>query len=163
MADSLFFLLLGSNQGNRLDQLVNAAVKVECLIGSISAYSSVYQTEPWGNSDQPFFLNQALKVQSQLTPMEVLSLIQSIELEMGRTRLTKWGARTIDIDILYWGDHVINLPMLKIPHPEIQHRKFTLMTLDEIAPDFIHPILQLTNQQLLLACKDDLSVTRFTN
>ena len=163
MADSLFFLLLGSNQGDRLDQLVNAAVKIECLIGRISASSSVYQTEPWGNRHQPFFLNQALKVQSQLTPTEALRMIQCIELEMGRTRLAKWGARTIDIDILYWGDHIINLPKLKIPHPEIQHRKFTLMAMAEIAPDFIHPILKNTNQQLLVACKDDLTVTRFTN
>lgn len=161
MADSLYFLLLGSNQGNRLDQLFNAAAKIEYQIGQISAHSSIYQTEPWGNSDQPFFLNQALKVKSQLIPTEALRIFQSIELEMGRTRLTKWGARTIDIDILYWDDQIINLPKLIIPHPQIQHRKFTLMALAEIAPDFIHPILQRTNEQLLVACKDDLSVTRF--
>jgi 2-amino-4-hydroxy-6-hydroxymethyldihydropteridine diphosphokinase len=153
-----FFLLLGSNQGDRIQQLSDAIDKIEQLIGSIKKKSSIYQTAAWGKTDQPDFLNQALIVKSSLSPQEVLQIIHSIELSMGRQRTTQWSARAIDIDILYVGDLVLSLPDLKIPHPQIQNRKFALVPLVEIAPSFVHPVLKKTNAELLSLCTDALEV-----
>jgi 2-amino-4-hydroxy-6-hydroxymethyldihydropteridine diphosphokinase len=153
-----FFLLLGSNQGNRVRQLSDATNKINQLIGPIEKKSSIYQTAAWGKTDQPDFLNQALIVKSSLSPQEVLKIIHSIELEMGRQRTSKWNERTIDIDILYAGELVLNLPELKIPHPEIQNRKFALVPLAEIATNFVHPILKKTNKELLSISTDTLEV-----
>ncbi len=153
-----FFLLLGSNQGNQAEQLSNATDKIEQFIGQIEKKSSIYQTAAWGKTDQPDFLNQALIVKSSLSPQEVLQIIHSIELQMGRQRTTKWSERTIDIDILYADALILNLPELKIPHPEIQNRKFALAPLVEIAADFTHPVLKKTNRELLSVCMDILEV-----
>jgi 2-amino-4-hydroxy-6-hydroxymethyldihydropteridine diphosphokinase len=156
-----FTLLLGSNQGNRVMQLNLATDKITHLIGPIIKVSSVYETAAWGKHDQPDFLNQSLVVSSTLNPVEVLQKIQSIESEMGRTRVTKWGERTIDIDILYANDCILDLPQLKIPHPEIQNRRFTLIALTEIDPDFIHPTLQKNHRDLYNDCLDNLPVKLF--
>jgi 2-amino-4-hydroxy-6-hydroxymethyldihydropteridine diphosphokinase len=158
-----FFFLLGSNQGDRVHQLRDATNKISRLIGQIKKKSSIYQTVAWGKTDQPDFLNQALIVKSSLSSQEVLKIIHSIELEMGRQRTTKWSERVIDIDILYANDLIFNLSDLKIPHPEIQNRKFVLIPLVEIAPNFIHPILMKTNAELLSICKDSLAVEIFND
>jgi 2-amino-4-hydroxy-6-hydroxymethyldihydropteridine diphosphokinase len=155
-----FFLLLGSNQGNRVQLLTNAIDKIKRLIGTVEKVSSIYQTAAWGKIDQPNFLNQAVIVESLLKPIEVLHVIHIIELEMGRKRVTKWGERTIDIDILYASDLILHSPNLEIPHPEIQKRRFALVPLNEIAPDFIHPILMKTTADLLSICKDTLVVSK---
>jgi 2-amino-4-hydroxy-6-hydroxymethyldihydropteridine diphosphokinase len=157
---TFFFLLLGSNQGNRVQQLSDATNKINQSIGSIEKKSSIYQTAAWGKTDQPDFLNQALIVKSSLSPQKILQTIHSIELEMGRQRTTKWSERTIDIDILYADELILDLPQLKIPHPEIQNRKFVLTPLVEIAPDFVHPILKKTNKELLSMCTDILEVDK---
>lgn len=158
-----FTLLLGSNQGNRVMQLKVATDKITQLIGHIKKISSIYETAAWGKYDQPDFLNQSLVVNSTLNPVEVLQTIQSIESAMGRTRVTKWGERTIDIDILYANDLVLDLHQLKIPHPEIQNRRFTLIALTEIDPDFIHPILHKNHRDLYNDCLDNLPVKLFTS
>lgn len=154
---------MGSNQGNRAQQLRNACDKIKQFLGPIEKKSSVYQTGAWGKTDQPDFLNQALIVKSSFNPQEVLKIIHSIEKEMGRQRTTKWSERTIDIDILYADELVLNLAELKVPHLEIQNRKFALIPLTEIAPDFVHPVLKKTHAQLLSICHDVLEVKLVTD
>jgi 2-amino-4-hydroxy-6-hydroxymethyldihydropteridine diphosphokinase len=161
VAATSYFLLLGSNQGNRVEQLRSAATKIEKQIGLIEKPSSIYQTAAWGKTDQPDFLNQVLLVKSPLSPLQTLEAIHAIELEMGRKRISKWSERIIDIDILYADDMAVDLPNLKIPHPEIQNRKFALVPLVEIASAFFHPVLMKTNSELLKKCKDSLDVQPF--
>jgi 2-amino-4-hydroxy-6-hydroxymethyldihydropteridine diphosphokinase len=156
-----FTLLLGSNQGNRAEQLQTAAHKIEQSIGAIEKYSSFYETAAWGKTDQPDFLNQVIVLKSILNPIQALATIHAIEIEMGRERIIKWGERVIDIDILYADDLVVNLPHLRIPHPEIQNRKFVLTPLVEIMPNYVHPVLHKTNLELLQACNDSLLVKLF--
>lgn len=152
------FLLLGANLGDPLAQLHSAAAEVRSRIGSIQQESCIYASEAWGLLDQPPFLNQVLEVDTELTALSVLDRIQEIEHDLGRRRLEKWGARLIDIDILYYNDQIIQHERLSIPHPYISQRKFTLIPLAEIAADFIHPILLETNETLLAACDDLLKV-----
>jgi 2-amino-4-hydroxy-6-hydroxymethyldihydropteridine diphosphokinase len=156
----VFTLLLGSNQGNCAEQLQMAIHRIEQSIGVIEKSSSIYQTAAWGRTDQPDFLNQVIIVKSILNPTQILAAIHAIEIEMGRERIIKWGERIIDIDVLYADDIVVNLPHLKIPHPEIQNRKFALAPLAEVMPNYVHPVLHKTNLELLQACSDSLSVTR---
>jgi len=158
-----YYLLLGGNQGDRVNALQEASKKIEKGIGPIANTSLIYQTEAWGKTDQSDFLNQALVVESTLPASNVLSIIQAIESELGRQRNVKWGERTIDIDILYIDNLVIDSPNLVVPHPEIQNRRFALIPLVELNPTFVHPLLKKTNRALLDVCSDALSVTPFTN
>lgn len=154
------FLLFGSNQGDRLANLQYASRQVNERIGQLVLKSSVYSTSAWGNTQQADFLNQVQKVLTTYTPQEILSTIQSIEKGMGRQRTRKWGARIIDIDILYFDDSVVSSPNLTIPHPQIAFRRFTLAPLVEIAPLLVHPVLRKTQAQLLEECADQLAVTK---
>jgi 2-amino-4-hydroxy-6-hydroxymethyldihydropteridine diphosphokinase len=156
----LYFLLLGGNQGNRQHQLQTAIAFIEQTVGVVEKKSSIYETAAWGKTDQSPFLNQAILVNSTLNPTSLLLEIHSIEKKMGRQRLEKWGERTIDIDILFAKDLILKTDELTIPHPEIQHRRFTLVALAEIAPEFVHPVFGKTNAQLLADCKDQLSVVQ---
>ncbi|MEJ5053999.1 2-amino-4-hydroxy-6-hydroxymethyldihydropteridine diphosphokinase [Sphingobacterium sp. MYb382] len=153
------FLLLGANLGDPVQQLAKAVRHIEEQVGAILSISQVYQSEAWGVTDQPAFLNQALAVATALSPLETLEATQNIENKLGRVRLTKWGARLIDIDILYYNDVVYEDERLSIPHPLLQDRKFVLLPLNEIAAEYIHPKLKKTNQQLFLSCIDPLQVT----
>jgi 2-amino-4-hydroxy-6-hydroxymethyldihydropteridine diphosphokinase len=149
---------LGSNLGNSRELLEEAIRNVGIHLGEILETSKLYKTAPWGKSEQPPFLNQVVKLKSALPPKEMLTKIHLIESKMGRIRQEKWGQRIIDIDILYYNDLIFNSLDLKLPHPEIQNRRFTLFPLVDLSPDFIHPILQLSNSDLLAKCEDKLDV-----
>ncbi len=153
-------LLLGSNLGNRKKTLRQACVLIEKRIGTLLLLSSYYESEPWGKTDQPDFLNQALMVETKLSPPAVLAEALSIERELGRIRNEKWGMRTIDIDLLYAETTIINSERLVIPHAGIAERRFVLEPLVEIIPHFIHPILNKNQKQLLDECKDPLKVKK---
>ncbi|MBX2965911.1 MAG: 2-amino-4-hydroxy-6-hydroxymethyldihydropteridine diphosphokinase [Cyclobacteriaceae bacterium] len=154
------FFLLGSNLGDKNRWLAGARQQISRHIGSIVTASSVYKTAAWGNESQDDFYNQVIEVKTTQKPREVLQMIQKIEIQAGRKRIEKWGARTLDIDILFWDDNVISSQDLQVPHPGIPHRRFTLIPLEEIAPDMVHPTLQKSIRQLLVDCKDGLMVER---
>jgi 2-amino-4-hydroxy-6-hydroxymethyldihydropteridine diphosphokinase len=152
------FLLLGSNQDNPIQKLSQARTKLEQEVGKIIIQSAVYKTAAWGKTDQPDFFNQVIRLSSTLDPYPLLEKILGIEKELGRVRHEKWGSRSIDIDILFIGDQLIDIPDLKVPHPGIPSRKFTLVPLAEIAPDFLHPLLNKKISTLLAECTDPLTV-----
>jgi 2-amino-4-hydroxy-6-hydroxymethyldihydropteridine diphosphokinase len=135
------FLLLGSNLGDRQLFLKKAIDLIEVDIAPISKASSIYETQSWGKTNAPDYLNQVIVLKTSLPAQAILQRILSIEQLLGRQREEKWGSRTIDIDILFYGDSVINEPGLHIPHPELHTRRFTLEPLAEIAPDLKHPVL----------------------
>ncbi|MEW6685248.1 MAG: 2-amino-4-hydroxy-6-hydroxymethyldihydropteridine diphosphokinase [Candidatus Edwardsbacteria bacterium] len=137
------YLSLGANLGDRLNNIRSALAALEKVPGiKISKISSIYETKPWGVKNQPDFLNTVAEIETELSPEELLIVFQRIETHLNRHRSTKWGPRTIDLDLLFYADEVINEKELKIPHPEIPRRAFVLAPLSEIAPDLIHPTLQ---------------------
>lgn len=155
------YLLLGSNLGNREQYLEDALNLITKKIGDIAVKSAVYETAAWGKTDQPSFLNLAIAVDTTLNPEELLKEVLNIELLLGRTREEKWGARFIDIDIILYGNEVIDLGQkLQIPHPEMQNRKFVMQPLVEIAPNIIHPLLNKRMTEILSTLVDTLSVLK---
>ena len=142
------YLLLGSNLGNSREILNNAIELIGHKVGVIVSQSSNYETKPWGVTDQPDFLNSALLVHTKLKPLEILEQTQSIENQLGRIRREKWGARLIDIDIIFYENEIIDEPNLKVPHPLMQQRDFVLTPLAEIVPNFVHPVLGKTVLEL---------------
>jgi len=156
------YLLLGSNLGDRLQVIDAAKDLIKHQIGEIANASSVYETAPWGIVEQPAFLNQVIIVKTGKAPEEVLRIILEIEHELGRVRYERWGARVIDIDILYFGDLILDTARLTIPHPRLHERRFTLAPLAEIAPDFIHPVLNKSSEQLMAECTDISEVSLFS-
>lgn len=156
---SQVYLLLGSNLGDRQKILAKAISLIGEQIGEINAVSKIYETAAWGKTDQPNFLNQAIIVATTLDPFKVLNLILGIEKELGRIRSERWGARLIDIDIIFYDHQIIDQPgTLQIPHPEMHNRKFVLEPLVSLAPDFIHPVLKQTLASILSNLNDPLSV-----
>lgn len=156
------FLQTGGNLGNRLQNLEIANQKIEYSIGKITQYSSIYETEAWGITDQPSFLNQVLHVQTALSPNELMGKIHTIEKEMGRIRTIKMGPRSIDIDILFFNNAIVKQPLITIPHPFIEKRRFVLVPLNEIAPVFMHPVLEKSIAALLAECMDLSAVKCFS-
>jgi 2-amino-4-hydroxy-6-hydroxymethyldihydropteridine diphosphokinase len=154
------YLLLGSNMGNSTELLSNAIEQIENKIGPLLLQSNLYATAAWGNTSQPDFLNQVIKIATNLQAAETLETILSIEKKMGRIRTVKNAPRIIDIDILFFNNEIINQSDLIVPHPEIQNRRFVLTPLYEIAPQMIHPVLNKTIEQLLSQCPDQLVVKK---
>ncbi len=138
MGGIIVYLALGSNQGDRLGYLNQALNSFPPEVEVIKP-SPVYETEPWGYEEQPDFLNQVVKAKTSLSPRELLDYLQGIEQELGRKRTFRNAPRVIDLDILYYGDQVIDLECLQIPHPRIPERDFVLVPLADIAPDLRSP------------------------
>jgi 2-amino-4-hydroxy-6-hydroxymethyldihydropteridine diphosphokinase len=154
------YLLTGGNMGNREENLATAYHHIDQQCGHVIHASSIYETKAWGKNDQPSFLNQVLEIQTNLTPRQLLKKILFIEQQIGRVREEKYGPRIIDIDILLFNDEIHNYPSLKIPHPELQNRRFVLVPLAEIAATAVHPVLKKTIVELLEICPDKLEVSK---
>lgn len=148
------YLGTGTNLGDRHFNLKHVNALIEQRIGSIRRASAIYQTAAWGVTTQPSFYNQVIEVASALTPEAILTQITEIEFLMGRVRLQKWGARLIDIDILFYDDLFMQTKNLTIPHPYITDRNFVLIPLAEIAEQLIHPVLGVSIKALLETCED---------
>jgi 2-amino-4-hydroxy-6-hydroxymethyldihydropteridine diphosphokinase len=161
MAENLLVLLLGSNLGDRSGNLKRARMQIAENIGPIDSVSSVYETAPWGYDSINGFLNQCLSLWSNKDPVKLLSQTQMIESEMGRkARGGEYTDRLIDIDILFYGNMILSRPDLQIPHDMIPHRRFTLVPLAEILPEFEHPVLGKKICTMLSECVDNLEVKR---
>ncbi|HET8828102.1 MAG TPA: 2-amino-4-hydroxy-6-hydroxymethyldihydropteridine diphosphokinase [Pelobium sp.] len=154
------FLGLGGNLGERFKNIELALIAIEARLGPIYKRSSIYQTKAWGGIEQPDFLNMVVEALTPHNPEEVLDKIQKIETDLGRVRIERWGARVIDIDLLFYNDEIVNLSRLIIPHPLIEKRKFVLLPLAEIAKEWMHPRLKKTVGQLLNNCDDELEVLK---
>ena len=156
------YLLTGSNLGKRKENLDKAGELIVTHCGSIIKASSVYETAAWGKTEQPNFLNQALQIDTALNAKQLIRHILKVEKLMGRARKEKYDPRIIDIDILLFNDEKHNYPFLKIPHPEMQNRRFALIPLAEIAPSVIHPVSKKTIAELLKECPDQLEVKKYS-
>ena len=148
------YLLIGGNLGDRLAYLTQSKVYIEKQCGKIVAQSSYYETEAWGMKEQPAFLNQVILIETPFLASELLSQLLSIEKQLGRERRVALGPRTIDLDILYFNEEIVNEENLTIPHPRMTERKFVLIPLNEIAPQIVHPVFHKTTQELLKECQD---------
>ena len=157
MASESVFVLLGSNIGNR-ELIVNQACSLigeRC--GDVVALSRVYESEPWGFMSEHWFLNQVIEIVTSLSPDELMQSLLAIESELGRDRSMPhqgYVSRTIDLDILYFGEQCITTSHVTAPHPRLHQRRFALLPLCDIAPDFVHPLMKKTNRQLLEECQD---------
>lgn len=151
------FLGLGSNAIDAADYLRKAIVDIE-KIAIVTGKSSLYRTAAWGLKDQPDFVNAAIEIRTGLSPDALLLNLQQIEEIHGRVRMTRWGPRTLDLDILFFGSQVIAKANLIIPHPLVAERRFVLQPVNEIAAEFKHPVAGKTIQEMLSACPDDSKV-----
>jgi 2-amino-4-hydroxy-6-hydroxymethyldihydropteridine diphosphokinase len=150
-------LLLGSNIGDKRKQLQSALFLLEKKLGKVQMKSHLYQTKAWGNESQDDFYNMAVLVETGVSPDGALEKIFTIEKDLGRERNElRYQPRTIDIDILFYDSLVMHKEALTIPHPQIQARRFTLLPLMDLMPDFIHPVLNKEIRVLLEECNDDL-------
>lgn len=160
LPEQLLVLVLGSNLGNRQLTLHKATAKLCAYFGAEIAKSSIYETAAWGLNEQPVFLNQALVFNTNKPPLEILSFIKNLEVELGRLPRAHWDKREIDIDIILYGETIFKNEILQIPHPQMANRRFVLEPICEILPGLVHPELNLTMTALLSACPDPLKVQK---
>jgi len=153
------FLSLGGNLGNTQEIFETCYPLIENKVGAILQHSSLYQTAAWGLKDQADFVNQVILVESAMPPYAILAEIQAIEKAFGRERTIAWGPRTLDLDILFIDQQIIQTTDLQVPHPYIQDRKFILIPMHEIAATYQHPLLKKSIAELLQETKDASSVT----
>ena len=154
------YLLLGSNLADRTRHLRTAIAQLEQL-GTITALSCIYETEAWGNEDQPMFLNQAVKLLTSHAPESLLQEVKRIERMMGRTDDERWQPRIIDIDILALDTMQFSSEIVTIPHPQLHLRNFALLPMLDITQCWIHPGLNMTVEEMYLESKDDKEVFIF--
>lgn len=151
------YLLFGSNQGDKEALLEQACRLINIRCGMVVERSSAYYTEPWGFEAEEWFLNELLVVETELQPDPLMKELLDIETVLGRVRHPErpgYCSRTVDLDILYYGDRVIHTELVTVPHPKLPLRRFALVPLCELVPDFLHPVLHLSQQQLLDQCPD---------
>jgi 2-amino-4-hydroxy-6-hydroxymethyldihydropteridine diphosphokinase len=162
---SIAYLLSGSNQGDRSRNLINAISYINKLAGELIECSPLFESPAWGFDHPTPFLNQALKLKTSLDPEALLQTLLLIEIKCGRVRNNngQYAARTLDIDILFYDDSIIETEGLEIPHPRVHLRRFALIPLSAIAPQLIHPGLGKSVQDLLLECPDKSIVRKFTD
>ena len=149
------YLSIGSNIGDRLQNLSRSQIEIEKVVGKIHKSSKIYETEPWGYKKQKSFLNKVVYVETLLNAESLLLACKKIEKNMGRLKNKKWRERNIDIDILYFNNDSINKKDLQIPHKHLHERRFILKPLNDINPNYINPVLRKTNSKLLNECTDN--------
>jgi 2-amino-4-hydroxy-6-hydroxymethyldihydropteridine diphosphokinase len=154
--------IIGGNLGDRSGLVNQATEMLKKHLGEPKLQSSVYETQSWGNVDKNDYLNQIVVFETALNPSELLAIGQLVESKLGRNREEKWGDRTMDVDILYYGNQIIRSSTLDVPHPLISERRFVLEPLTEILPDFTHPVINMSNRRLLELCDDNSAVWKMT-
>ena len=161
---AIAYVSLGSNKGDRIKSLSRAKELISARFGDIICSSGVYETTSWG-FDSDNFINQILKIETHFEPVQLLSLCLETEHELGRIRDNTGGyaSRTIDIDILFYDDMIVKQDNLKIPHPRLHERLFILVPMNEIAPDYLHPVIKKSIKELLESCADTGQIHRIKN
>ena len=158
------FIGLGSNLGERERYLNRAAAEIKKLPDTrVVWYSSVYETDPYGKPDQPKYLNAAGELETALAPQALLQELKKIEQAVGRSAGERWGPREIDLDILVYDGLVQSDGLVTVPHPDLEHRRFVLVPLREIAPDLVHPVNGMTVEEMAAACRDSCRVVKTPN
>lgn len=153
-------LLIGGNEGDRLS-VIQQCIPQLATLGNIKNTSSIYETEAWGRDDLPPHLNQGILLETHLFPNELLAAVKQMEVDLGRVPTEKWGIRKIDIDIIFYDELILKTDLLTIPHAWMHERRFVLIPLSEIIPNWIHPVMQQSVATLASQCTDPLWVTLF--
>jgi 2-amino-4-hydroxy-6-hydroxymethyldihydropteridine diphosphokinase len=160
------YVLFGSNMGDKAALFEQACTFIKRRCGQVVQVSSAYESEPWGFETEEWFLNRVIVVETELGPELLLRELLDIEKELGRVRHPEhqgYCSRTVDLDILYYGERIINTANLIVPHPRLHLRRFALVPLCEVAPDWMHPVFHKTQEELLQQCTDDGIVRRMKN
>lgn len=155
------YLLFGSNQGDQESLLEQACIHIQNRCGMLVERSMPYYSEPWGFDSEHWFLNELLVIETELDPDTLMDTLMNIEEELGRVRHPEkqgYCSRTVDLDILYYGDRIVRTPKVTAPHPRLHLRRFALIPLCEVIPDFLHPEFNVSQMQLLEQCPDNSTV-----
>ena len=156
------YLGLGSNKGERISYIEKAIEEISGLPETkMFVRSGIYETEPWGNIEQEDYLNSVIGIQTELNAEDLLKELKSIEKFIGRKENKKWSEREIDIDLLFYGNEIIDKDHMKVPHGQIENRRFVLVPMNEIAPGFMHPVFKKNISQMLEDTTDKLKVYKY--